>query len=136
MDSPATQDRRTRVGRAAEAAARRYLSGLGWRILASNVRWREGELDLVGVDGRTLAFVEVKALVAHGGSTPFSPLESIDARKQRRIRSLARRWLVDELPRIKEDGTLSVTAIRFDAVAVSLHADGRVAEIDHVKGAF
>ncbi|MBK5231237.1 MAG: YraN family protein [Thermoleophilia bacterium] len=129
-------DRRGRVGQAAEAAVSRGLGADGWQIVAQNVRWREGEIDLIGIDGSTLVFVEVKALVAHDGVTPFSPFESIGARKQRRIRALARRWLVDDLPRLRDGRELTFSTIRFDAFAVTLGLDDRVLAIEHLRDAF
>lgn len=51
---------RQQVGDAAEAAACTRLEAAGCRILARNVRFREGEIDSVADDGGTLVFVEVR----------------------------------------------------------------------------
>ena len=51
---------RQQAGDAAEAAACAHLVQAGCRILARNVRFREGELDVVADDGGTLVFVEVR----------------------------------------------------------------------------
>lgn len=50
-----------RGGRRAEWGAAWWLRLHGWRILATRVRTRVGEVDLVARRGRILAFVEVKA---------------------------------------------------------------------------
>lgn len=136
MQTPARTDPRRTTGAAAEQAASELLQRAGWRILARNVRWREGELDIVGIVEGALVFVEVKALVTRNGRTPFSPFESIGPRKQARVRMLARRWMADELPRMREDSDLSFSSIRFDAVAVSVDPDGKPRKIEHVVGAF
>ncbi len=50
-----------RRGRTAESLAAWWLRFHGWRILASRVRTRMGEVDLIAKRGRIVAFVEVKA---------------------------------------------------------------------------
>lgn len=47
-------------GRRAEAMAAWSLRLKGWRILASRLRTRRGEIDLVARRGRHVAFIEVK----------------------------------------------------------------------------
>jgi putative endonuclease len=48
------------VGQAAEEAARRHLERAGYQLVARNFRSRLGELDIVAIDGDTLALVEVR----------------------------------------------------------------------------
>lgn len=48
------------LGRAAEAAAARFLERRGYRILATNFRARGGELDIVADDEGSLAIIEVR----------------------------------------------------------------------------
>lgn len=136
MQSTPHSDPRSRLGSAAEKATKQHLENGGWRILAQNVRWREGEIDLIGLDGNALVFVEVKSLRARDGMAPFSPFESINVRKQQRIRSLARRWLIDELPRLRGDQNVVISDIRFDAVAVTMGPGNCVLELEHLSDAF
>ena len=49
-----------------EKAAAGYLKAQGVHILESNFRTREAEIDLIGRQGRTLLFVEVKARQKEG----------------------------------------------------------------------
>lgn len=138
MTSTAKHITRNEIGAAGEAAVREFVVTRGWRLVDHNVRWREGELDLIAIDGSTLVFAEVKTLVARGpeGRAAFSPFESIDLRKQRQVRALARRWIVDDL-RLRDDreaGKFSL--IRFDAFAVSLASSGAVLGIEHLEDAF
>jgi putative endonuclease len=121
-----------------EAAVREHVQRLGWHVVDHNVRWREGELDLISVDGHDLVFAEVKTLIARGGArrTAFSPFESIDRRKQLQIRTLARRWLVDELRRMDDRSGRSFAGLRFDAFGVTLDEHGQVLEIEHLEDAF
>lgn len=58
------------IGRAAEDAACAHLRDQGFRVLLRNFRARRGELDIVALDGSTLALVEVRyrASGAFGGA--------------------------------------------------------------------
>jgi putative endonuclease len=78
-------DPRHELGRRAEDAAARWLTSLGWTVLARRWRSRSGELDLVCIapDG-TLVGVEVKlrSTVRAG-----SALEALDRRRLARLRA-------------------------------------------------
>lgn len=103
---------RQRRGAAAEAQAARYLERHGLRILARNLRWQGGEIDLVAADGATLVFVEVRlrARASHGGARA-----SIGPQKIRRIVRTAARFL-DRLSRTHFGGRLP--ACRFDVIGI------------------
>jgi putative endonuclease len=47
-------------GKDGELKAAEYLKQQGWEILACNYRYKRGELDIIGLDGGVLVFVEVK----------------------------------------------------------------------------
>lgn len=72
----------SKPGRDAEDRACRFLERQGLRTILRNFRGRQGELDLVMLDGATLVVAEVRARshAAFGGA-----LESIDRHKQRKI---------------------------------------------------
>jgi putative endonuclease len=126
------------VGLAGEVAVRELVVKRNWHVIDHNVRWREGELDLIAVDGNTLVFAEVKTLVARGpdGLSTFSPFESIDRRKQNQVRMLAKRWLVDELRRQQDARDIRFNNFRFDAFAVTLSRQHEVLSIEHLEDAF
>jgi len=105
------------------------LARAGWRIIARNVRTRSGELDLIGLDGATLVFVEVKAGHADSELGPERPAHAVGRRKQLRIRRLAREWLAEGR------SPSGVAGYRFDVVGVSFRGD-RLADVDHIRGAF
>jgi putative endonuclease len=138
MHSGTKPDGRPAVGLAGELAVRQHVINRNWRLIDHNVRWREGELDLIALDGRTLVFAEVKTLVARGadGKSSFSPFESIDRRKQNQIRMLARRWITDELRRLRAEHGMSFNDFRFDAFAVTLTRENQVLSIEHLEDAF
>jgi putative endonuclease len=127
--------RRQELGGLAEELAAGHLRAAGCRIVGRNVRIRyaelaiAGELDIVAMDGRTLAFVEVKAGRAGGLLGPTSPELAVGPQKQRRLRRLARAWLVMEAAPWHEE-------LRFDVVGVSFDRDGSPLSIDWIRDAF
>lgn len=83
---------RQRAGAAAEEAACARLEAAGCRILARNVRFREGELDIVADDGGTVVFVEVRMRRGDG----FGGADgSVDAFKRRRLVRAAQHFLLE-----------------------------------------
>ena len=94
------------LGRWGEEQAAEYLRRRRWAILACNWRCRFGEIDIIGRDGRTLCFVEVKLRRddRHGRAAEF-----VDGRKQQRLRLAAQAYL----ERYPEDGPM-----RFDVVEI------------------
>jgi len=85
-----TRTPRQRAGDAAETAACARLEQAGCRILGRNVRYREGEIDIVADDGGTLVFVEVRM---RGGDGFGGAEGSVDRFKQRRLLRAARLFL-------------------------------------------
>lgn len=106
-----------------ENIAAGYLESRGFEILARNWRTGRRELDIVALDGRVVAFVEVKT--RSGG--PQHPLEAITRAKRREVRRAAAAW-IREHPGLGEE-------FRFDAVAVRFE-EGCQPTVDHVRNAF
>lgn len=114
--------RRQQLGKAAEAAAARYLSAHGYTILHRRYRNKLGEVDLIARrDGQTI-FVEVKAKTGFGRG---SPEEMVDRRKQAQLRRVIGWYLMEQgLP----------PACRVDVIAVD-YTQGRP-RIRHIEHAF
>jgi putative endonuclease len=112
------------LGRAAEAAAARFLESRGFRIHAANFRAKVGELDLVAQDGGVLAIVEVRY---RASDRCGSAAASITRAKRSRIVRAARYLLATSPP-------LARLPARFDVVEVSGPADDLRCEL--IKGAF
>jgi putative endonuclease len=110
------------LGTSGEALAEDHLRGLGYVIVARDVRTPLGQLDLVARDGPTLVFVEVKTRAGHGFGLPQ---EAVDARKIRKLRQLAAYYL-----KVNPHHGL----VRFDVVGLTVR-DGRVLRVDHVRNA-
>ncbi|MCX7946002.1 MAG: YraN family protein [Hydrogenophilus sp.] len=78
-------------GRFYEQAAAAWCHARGWVLLAANVRCRQGEIDLIALDGETLVFLEVRQRSTARFGTPA---ETITSRKQRRLLAAIRHWLI------------------------------------------
>lgn len=113
------------LGRLGEELAYWFLRREGYTIVARNYRLprQAGELDLIGREGETLAFVEVKSRERRG---EHSALGAVDGDKRRQLQRLARAYR----RRIGHDGP-----IRFDVVAV-YDARGPRPEIELHRDAF
>ncbi len=97
------------AGAAAEDAALAHLCAAGLALLARNVRYPFGEIDLVMHEGATLAFVEVR--FRRGGAFGGAAA-SVDRNKRRKLARAAQAWLGSHRAWAK-------APCRFDVVAVS-----------------
>ncbi|MCD0484971.1 YraN family protein [Streptacidiphilus sp. ASG 303] len=86
---------RTALGRYGEEVAARRLAEAGLTVLERNWRCREGELDIVALEGDTLAVCEVKTRRENGFQ---QPAEALTEAKAERLRRLAARWLDERWP--------------------------------------
>lgn len=121
-------DRRRRIGVVGEQYARRHLERRGYRTVATQARTRHGEIDLIAVDGDTLVFAEVKTRVTRRGVSPWT---SLHPRKCAQVRRLAVAWLAEnaaDRPRTRE--------VRFDALLVTVDADGTLRSVEQIEAAF
>lgn len=83
------------LGALAERLVGSHLERLGFRILTRNFRSRWGEIDLVAWRAGEVHFVEVRSRTSEAF---LSAAESIDARKQARIRRTAEVYLARKPP--------------------------------------
>ncbi len=122
-------DHRQRLGELGEALACDHLQARGYAVIDRNFRTRDGELDVVAANDRSLVFCEVKSRV--GRTRGIEPLASVGEVKRGQVRRMARRWLAERgaaAPKPPE--------MRFDAIGITLDRHGRLVELDHVEGAF
>jgi putative endonuclease len=142
------------VGRYGERVAVRHVEARGWRVLDTNWRGTEGELDIVALDGDVLVVVEVKTRSGLGFG---HPAEAVTPRKLTRIKRLTGQWLTvfrerlaaerlqeaapvgDPVPPQPGGSTGALPdvrtwfgAIRIDVVAVTLQRQGP-AVVEHLE---
>jgi len=116
--------RNTGTARAGETAARLHLQKLGYRVLATNFRTREGEVDIVARHADTFVFVEVKT---RRGRTYGLPEEAITPTKTAHLIAAARAYL-EQVGEPDADW-------RIDVIAVELDARGRPTRVELHTGA-
>ncbi|MBS0194258.1 MAG: YraN family protein [Proteobacteria bacterium] len=124
MPRPSTRADRQATGTDFEALARTHLQAAGLTCLATNARYRVGEIDLVMRDGNAVVFVEVRyrRSAGFGGSAV-----SVDAAKQRKLVLAAHAFLADHPALVRQP-------CRFDVVAVEGSADAP--RIEWIRNAF
>ena len=106
---------RKQLGTRGEQLVAQYLAGQGWRVLTTNFRCAQGEMDVIAEEttdtGKVLVFIEVKT---RHGQTYGAPSEAINARKQQKLYAVAQAYL----------GTLQAggeePACRFDVAEVRI----------------
>jgi len=128
-------DARTALGRRGEEIAARHLERAGWTIVTRNYRVREGEIDVIARRDTTLAFCEVKTLVARGRSRsgPANPIEAVGPQKRARVRKMARIWIA---ARAAEGALRGTRELRLDVIGVVLSPAGELVRLEHVEAAF
>lgn len=127
-EAVSTTSRRPRAkdvfGAYGERVAVRHLIRDGMQILDRNWRCRDGEIDVVALDGAALVFCEVKSR----RSARFgAPVEAVVAAKARRLRALAGKWIGDTGRHARE--------IRFDVIGVRPLPHGSI-HVEHLRGVF
>ncbi len=110
------------LGTEGEQLAADFPAAAGMEILARNWRCKDGEIDIVALDGRTLVICEVKT---RSGVRFGTPIEAITRPKAFRLRRLAVAW-------VRSHG-LVFDQIRIDAVGVLRAASGEFS-VEHVPG--
>lgn len=113
---------RKEAGLEAEDDALRHLTRLGLKLVLRNYRCRTGEIDLVMLDGATLAMIEVRyrASSRYGGAAA-----SVTKQKQRRLVNAAKFLLVSR-------SDLRRFPVRFDVVAI----DALGGTVEWIRDAF
>lgn len=103
--------KRTALGKRGEAFAAQYFRERGATIVAANVHYACGELDLIvkEPDGM-IVFVEVKTR----STAAFGVAEAVTPRKLKRMRKAAAQWLNGK----------PLSTVRFDVIALVVNGQG------------
>jgi putative endonuclease len=108
--------RARRTGIRGETYAYWFLRSKGYVMVARNfvTPGMKGEIDIVGYDGPTLAFVEVKTRSANEDDTHLRPEDAVTAEKQRNVSRIAQRFRLAR--------RVDTSNCRFDVVAIETRA--------------
>ena len=115
---------RQRLGDFGERVAAAHLEANGYRILDTNFRVREGEVDIVAEREGVVAFVEVKT---RRGDAMGKAVEGVTAQKAQRL-LLAAEAYGQQHPDLPPGR-------RIDLIAIDLDAQGRVVSLEHIESA-
>jgi len=108
-----------------ERSAEALLRSRGLRLLTRNYRCRSGEIDLIMLDDDYLVFVEVRL---RSNLAYVNALESVERRKQAKIISAAKHFLLENPIYLQH-------FCRFDVVA-SAQVDTPTSQLIWIKDAF
>jgi putative endonuclease len=109
------------LGRRGEDVAAEYVEAQGMRVVERNWRCREGEIDVVALDGDVL--VKTRSGTGYGHA-----LEAVTPAKLARLRRLAGAWC-------QAHPTTSTRGLRIDVVGITVERCAGHERIDHVRGA-
>lgn len=109
------------LGEYGERVAERHLTEAGMHILARRWRCREGEIDLIALDGPCLVVCEVKT---RRSVVAGAALEAVTPAKLSRLRRLTAAWLAEEKGRFAQ--------VRIDVVAITVPRHG-APRIEHLR---
>jgi putative endonuclease len=85
------KDQRKKRGDLAELVACNYLENMNYQIIHKKWRCKIGEIDIIALDQDIIVFIEVRSRYL---SSQFgSAIESIDLRKQRKLKAVAMQYL-------------------------------------------
>lgn len=110
-----------KIGSTYEAFVAQYLEDKGYRIVATNYRIRQAEIDIIAYDKGCLVFAEVKY---RKDTSSGHPLEAVTHTKMQKIGRAALAYMqsnrlsIDEIP------------VRFDVIGVVKN------QITHITNAF
>ena len=113
------------LGRRGERRAAWFYRLRGYRIVARNVRSRDGEIDLVVRRGRTLVIAEVKTRQSMAAGEGF---DAVDRKKREQLIRLADHYIALMKEPMKE------VELRYDVL--SLFWNGRRFVVTHFPDAF
>jgi len=114
-----TRQEREAEGRKAEDHVARYLRLRGWKLLDQRFKTPEGEVDLIAIKGKTIAFVEVK----QRENLPTRD-DLVTASNERRLMAAAEIWVNRNFADLPPD-----FEIRFDLAVI----EGRVRPLSKVS---
>lgn len=96
------------LGRKYEDIAVQYLKNLGFKIIERSYSCPMGEIDIIALEGQTLAFIEVRARTRIDFGTPA---ETINKSKQDKIVKTALNYIKNKNIKVEE--------LRFDIVSIA-----------------
>lgn len=108
------------IGNLGENIAKKYLENMEYRIITTNFRCKQGEIDIIAVDGEEVVFVEVKT---RKNMNYGYAIDSIDYKKKSHIYKASKYFVYKY--------KLEKFCIRFDIVEIYLKENKYI--LNHLK---
>ena len=109
-----------KVGTFGENLVKKYLEKIGYKIIQTNFRCRQGEIDIIAIDKKELVFIEVKTR----GNQKFGyAVEAVNKYKQSHIKRVTEYFVYKN--------NLENVCIRFDIIEV--YFKERKYYLNHIK---
>ena len=115
-----------KLGEYGEKHAEEFLKGKGYKIVAQNVSYAIGEIDLIAKVEKTIIFIEVKT---RQSAEYCHPVEVVDKKKRQRIKQMAMQYYRDKKYAAKG------FSIRFDIITL-IWPVGEPPRVEHFIDAF
>lgn len=111
---------RHEIGKLGEDLAVKYLKQKGYKIIERNFTCKQGEIDIISIDGKELVFIEVKTRT----NGKFGrPIEAVNINKQKHLSKAIKYYLYSR--------NLENEYIRVDVIEIYLYRKGY--RINHIK---
>jgi putative endonuclease len=112
------------TGLLGEKLAQDFLKGRGYRIVTTNYRSPDGEIDIIASKNDVLIFVEVRAKSSHAFGTPE---ESVTNRKKQKLVKVAQDYV--------QSHEMQESPWRIDFIAVEVDKNGNPLRIEQIENA-
>jgi len=113
---------KSKIGKLGEKLAIEFLQKQGVNIIEKNYFTKFGEIDLIGIENKTIIFVEVKLRFNNSFGAPY---EAVDSKKWVRLQNAAQLYLIDH--------NINDFDCRFDIVSILYSKDKKKFNIEWLK---
>jgi putative endonuclease len=113
---------RRQTGKAGEEIASKYLEKMGIKLICKNYFTKFGEIDLIGLQNRTIIFIEVKL---RQNDNFGLPVEGVGLRKVDRLQNAALVFL--------SETNIEYEEFRFDVISIVNAGSGGLFSIEWLK---
>lgn len=113
---------RKKIGKLGEKIAEEYLKRNGIEIIDRNYFCKFGEIDLIGIENKTIIFIEVKLRFNDSFGAPY---EAVDFKKWERLQNAAFLYLSQH--------NINDMDCRFDIISILYSKDNKNFNIEWLK---
>ncbi|HOJ63622.1 MAG TPA: YraN family protein [Spirochaetota bacterium] len=113
---------KNKTGKLGEKIAKNYLEKNGIKIIEENYFTKFGEIDLIGIENKTIIFIEVKLRFSNSFGAPY---EAVDLKKWEKLQNAASLYLTEH--------NINDMECRFDVISLLYLNDTKKFNIEWLK---